>query len=142
MRESDSTPTGDLKTSAPSVGRKEFLTAAGAVALWAAAPDCNVVRSYFRDFDLILDGGACRVGVESTIVDLSHGAPRILRPGGVTREAIEACLGREVPHVRDDAVRVPGTLRSHYAPRAEVRLVSRSELSAAVAFWTAFQLSV
>ncbi len=82
--------------------------------------------------ELILDGGACRVGVESTIVDVSRGAPRILRPGGVTREAIEECLGVPVPLAQDPSVRVPGSLASHYAPRAEVRAVARRDVEAEV----------
>jgi L-threonylcarbamoyladenylate synthase len=74
------------------------------------------------DVDLILDGGACRVGVESTIVDCSRPQPAILRLGGLPRERIEELLGRPVP-IRDAGeVRAPGTLESHYAPRAHVEL--------------------
>ena len=72
------------------------------------------------DVDFILDGGPCAVGVESTIVDLSSGAPRILRPGGVTREALQEALGREVPVVAGGPVRAPGQMDTHYAPRAKV----------------------
>jgi L-threonylcarbamoyladenylate synthase len=69
--------------------------------------------------DYILDGGACTVGVESTIVDLSRGRAVLLRPGGLAREAIEAITG---PLAAPDAEApaAPGTLASHYAPRAEV----------------------
>lgn len=77
--------------------------------------------------DLVLDGGPCEVGVESTIVDLSAGAPRLLRPGGIAREAIEAVLGTPLA-IGGGAVRAPGTLASHYAPHAEVRAVDASEL--------------
>jgi L-threonylcarbamoyladenylate synthase len=69
--------------------------------------------------DLVLDGGPSRVGIESTIVDLS-GEPRLLRPGAVTREALEEVLG---PLAIGGAVRAPGTHASHYAPRAELRAV-------------------
>jgi L-threonylcarbamoyladenylate synthase len=76
--------------------------------------------------DRILDGGACDVGVESTIVDLSGNAPQILRPGGVSREAIERVLGTaSLIHskVRSDTPRVSGSLESHYAPRAKAVLL-------------------
>ena len=79
------------------------------------------------EVDYVLDGGACSVGVESTIVDLSRGEPVVLRPGGLPIDDIERVLGRRVS-VRDDpAVRVPGQLASHYAPRAGVVVVSNPE---------------
>jgi len=77
--------------------------------------------------DLILDGGAVDVGVESTIVACFE-APVLLRPGGLPREAIERVLGRPLQRLPDDAVNdsaqplAPGMLASHYAPRAPVRL--------------------
>ncbi len=75
--------------------------------------------------DLIVDGGATPVGVESTIV-ACLGEPVLLRPGGVPRQAIERALGRPLadPAVTgaDDAVLAPGMLASHYAPRAPLRL--------------------
>ena len=71
---------------------------------------------------LILDGGPCAVGLESTIVSCLE-APRLLRPGGVDRKAVEVVLGRALdeaePH---DGVVAPGMLASHYAPRARLRL--------------------
>jgi L-threonylcarbamoyladenylate synthase len=79
--------------------------------------------------DFILDGGSCSVGVESTIVDLSSGDPAILRPGGVTREQLEAVLGRPVPLRHGGPVRAPGQHALHYAPRAEVILVQPSDLA-------------
>ncbi len=78
--------------------------------------------------DLILDGGPCRVGVESTILDLSGSEPRILRPGGVTREAIEEAIGTPVATGSTQGVRAPGTLASHYSPRAQVRAVAPERL--------------
>jgi L-threonylcarbamoyladenylate synthase len=70
-----------------------------------------------------LDGGACAVGVESTVVALLEGPPRLLRPGAVTREVLEALLGPL--GVADDHVhRSPGRLLRHYAPRAPVRLAA------------------
>ncbi|MBV8600763.1 MAG: Sua5/YciO/YrdC/YwlC family protein, partial [Candidatus Eremiobacteraeota bacterium] len=71
--------------------------------------------------DMIVDAGPATVGVESTIVDLAHGAAAILRPGAVTREQLEATIG-PVRASGDESVRVPGSLPSHYAPRATVEL--------------------
>lgn len=70
----------------------------------------------------VLDGGDCDVGIESTIVDCTRLPPALLRPGGVPRAAIEALLGQ--PLAAPDAMRprASGTLASHYAPRARVRL--------------------
>ena len=70
----------------------------------------------------ILDGGACEVGLESTIVDLSRGVPVLLRPGAVTREDIARVMGMD-PRDRDlDAPRASGTLAAHYAPRTAMAL--------------------
>jgi len=81
----------------------------------------------------VLDGGPCRVGIESTIVDWSTDAPSILRLGGVPRETIEQLLGCTVP-VRDDgSVRAPGTMASHYAPRTRVEVVAGADLRARAA---------
>jgi L-threonylcarbamoyladenylate synthase len=79
------------------------------------------------DVDLLLDGGPCTVGVESTIVDLSSGEPAILRPGGLAAEEVERVLGRPVPVRASSSVRVSGSLASHYAPRAGVTLVEAPE---------------
>jgi L-threonylcarbamoyladenylate synthase len=73
-----------------------------------------------KDVDLVLDGGACSVGVESTIIDCS-GEPAILRPGGITREQIERVIG---PIGLGGTTRAPGTLATHYAPRARVVLAT------------------
>ncbi|WP_407524843.1 L-threonylcarbamoyladenylate synthase [Methylobacterium oryzisoli] len=71
----------------------------------------------------VLDGGTCPVGVESTIVACLDGTPRLLRPGGVPREAIEAVLGRALHRPAEGPAPLsPGLLASHYAPRAGVRL--------------------
>ena len=72
--------------------------------------------------DAVLDGGATAVGVESTVVSCL-GAPTLLRPGGVARDAIEAVLGRRLAAPASGGPTVaPGMLRSHYAPRAVMRL--------------------
>ncbi|MFX0546813.1 L-threonylcarbamoyladenylate synthase [Roseovarius sp. S1116L3] len=70
----------------------------------------------------ILDGGACDVGVESTILGLT-GAPTLLRPGGLPAEALEAALGAPLAlRAAGDAITAPGQLSSHYAPNAPMRL--------------------
>ena len=79
---------------------------------------------------LILDGGPCLVGVESTVLDLTASTPTLLRPGGATREAIEAVIGAiavsdAIPS-GDSARKSPGQLESHYAPARPVRLGATS----------------
>lgn len=71
---------------------------------------------------MILDGGACPVGIESTVLDLSGGTPKLLRPGAVTAEAIEAEIGPLSYGDGGDGVRAPGQLESHYAPKTPLRL--------------------
>jgi L-threonylcarbamoyladenylate synthase len=89
------------------------------------------VHSEFGDnAPMILDGGPCRLGIESTIVDLSRGAPAILRPGAITADDIFRALG-EPPAavVVANAPRVSGSLAAHYAPRTPLRLVSGDALA-------------
>ena len=88
--------------------------------------------------DAIVDGGPCRVGVESTIIDLSGERPRLLRPGGITPEQLSEVLGEiEVDKAvtsqlgKDDVVRAPGMKYRHYAPTAPVVIVSGSREAAA-----------
>ncbi len=81
---------------------------------------------------LVLDGGPCPVGIESTIVDCSRGRPVLLRPGVLTRAALEAVLGQPLQAADADAPRAPGTLAAHYAPRARLRLLPADELAAAL----------
>jgi L-threonylcarbamoyladenylate synthase len=78
--------------------------------------------------DAVLDGGASQVGVESTIVACLGGTPRLLRPGGVPREAIEALIGMRLESGPEGGGNplAPGMLASHYAPRARVRLNATS----------------
>lgn len=73
------------------------------------------------DVDLVLDGGPCRVGVESTIVDCTGPSVAVLRPGGVPVEVLEDVLGAPVARsARPDAPAAPGTLPAHYSPRSRV----------------------
>lgn len=80
---------------------------------------------------LVLDGGPCQVGIESTIVDCTRGVPVLLRPGGITREQIQQACGIK-PLSRDDlpslTPRASGTLEAHYAPNAKVRLMDAKAL--------------
>ncbi len=81
---------------------------------------------------LILDGGPCAVGIESTILDLSGGEPRILRPGMLDAAAIAAVLGVTPEFgATQNAPRVSGSLEAHYAPITPLRLVPEAELAAA-----------
>jgi len=83
--------------------------------------------------DLILDGGACPVGIESTIVDLSGAQPTLLRPGSVTRMALEQALGTPVADPDADAPRASGTLERHYAPRTPLEVVPVDRLGSRLA---------
>ena len=80
----------------------------------------------------VLDGGACEVGIESSIVDCSRGHPVLLRPGAVTRAQIEAAAGEPLHAPDADAPRAPGTLAAHYAPDAVLRLMPTPMLRAAL----------
>ncbi len=96
------------------------------------------VQGEFGDDLLILDGGSCSVGIESTIIDCTRGAPVLLRPGAITPEQLQAECGLRVLSKDElDASSAPapkasGTLDSHYAPRARVRLMIAGDLQRAV----------
>jgi L-threonylcarbamoyladenylate synthase len=93
------------------------------------------VRAEFGEALLVLDGGPCRVGIESTIVDCTRGAPVLLRPGVLTREQLEAACGerlRTPDEMAQAAPRASGTLESHYAPNARVRLMDAEALQTAL----------
>ncbi len=84
---------------------------------------------------LILDGGSCDIGVESTVVDLCHGDPVILRPGGITKDMLESVLCTEIqiagsvlrPLGKDEKALSPGMRYRHYAPSGNITLVEGSE---------------
>jgi L-threonylcarbamoyladenylate synthase len=81
------------------------------------------LRDHLADGDLILDGGTCDVGVESTIIDCTGDTPKILRPGAITAQMIAESTGLEVVGVvEESAIRVSGSLEAHYAPAATVVL--------------------
>ena len=81
------------------------------------------------DVDVVLDGGPCAVGLESTIVDCTRGTLRLLRVGGITREALEVLTGGPISVTSAGEVAAPGTLEHHYAPRATVELVAAVDVA-------------
>ena len=98
----------------------------------------HVLHDHDGRIDAVVDGGSCRVGVESTIVDLTGDRPRLLRPGGVTPEELMAVLGDLVIDKavtaqidKDAVVKAPGMKYKHYAPDCDVVIVSGSREKAA-----------
>ena len=96
------------------------------------------VQQEFGDDLLVLDGGPCAVGIESSIVDCTRGQPVLLRPGVLTRAQLEAACGEpvldqdELQQLAGDAPRAPGTLAAHYAPNARVRLMRADAIQTAL----------
>ena len=94
------------------------------------------VRQEFGDALMVLDGGPCAVGIESSIVDCTRSAPVLLRPGVLTLEQLSAACGQPVLRAEDaiesNAPRAPGTLDSHYAPNAKVRLMEAKAIQTAL----------
>ena len=93
------------------------------------------VAAEFGDDLLVLDGGACGVGIESAIVDCTRPAPALLRPGQLGRAAIEAAAGCRLlskEELNTPAPQAPGTLLAHYAPKAKLRLMDAAQLRAAL----------
>jgi L-threonylcarbamoyladenylate synthase len=85
------------------------------------------LKDYLSPHDLILDGGQCLVGVESTIIDCTKETPFILRPGAITTEMIEESTGLITLINKDNQIRVSGSLDSHYSPKAKVVLDAIAE---------------
>jgi len=85
------------------------------------------LKDYLRPQDLILDGGQCLVGVESTIIDCTKQTPFILRPGAITSAMIEESTGLIALTNNDGSIRVSGALDSHYSPKAKVVLDAIAE---------------
>ena len=94
----------------------------GHVSPTTAAAVQEEIGAYLSAQDLILDGGAAQVGLESTIIDCTGDAPRILRPGAITQEMIEKATGMQVSGDIDANIRVSGSLEKHYAPNAQILL--------------------
>ena len=111
---------GGLGIAAPSANRFGHVSPTTAQAVQ------DEIGNYLEQLDLILDGGPSSVGVESTIIDCTSDAPRILRPGAITIEMIEECTGLKV-FTAITNIRVSGSLENHYAPEASVFLNRRPE---------------
>ena len=99
----------------------------GHVSPTSAAAVVEEIGKYLTKEDLVLDGGPCHVGVESTIIDCTGASPRILRPGAISESMIEECVGLPVLAGNlltkgAEDIRVSGSLENHYAPAAKVLL--------------------
>ena len=95
----------------------------GHVSPTTAAAVVEELADYLSKDDLVLDGGACAVGVESTIIDCTGLLPRVLRPGAITTAMIEIVTGLKALNIDgQDEIRVSGSLENHYAPAAKVLL--------------------
>ena len=123
-------PTLAIRVPAHPVARQLLKTFSGPVAAPSANPSgrispteaAHVYAGLSGRIEAILDGGACDVGVESTILGLA-GDVTLLRPGGLPREALEQALGHPLAsHGENDALTAPGQMTSHYAPGAPLRL--------------------
>jgi len=108
--------TGGFGVAAPSANRFGHVSPTTAQAVQ------EELGQYLLVGDQIIDGGACAVGVESTIIDCTGEAPAILRPGAVTVEMIERSTGLRVVDNKEQIIRVSGSLENHYAPEAHVFL--------------------
>jgi L-threonylcarbamoyladenylate synthase len=110
----------DSAIAAPSANRFGHVSPTTALAVSAE------LRHYLRKDDLILNGGSCSLGVESTIIDCTGTSPRILRPGAITEEMIVEVTGMELSSKvginKASEIRVSGSLESHYSPLATVLL--------------------
>jgi L-threonylcarbamoyladenylate synthase len=100
----------------------------GAVSPTTAEAVGEELGDYLDSADLVLDGGQSLVGIESTIIDCTGLAPRVLRPGAITEEMIEQSLEKNVENFEGKSeVKAPGLLDSHYAPKALISLNSFAE---------------
>jgi len=126
-------PTLGLRSPAHPVARALLARCAALGVAGIAAPSANRfgrisptraahVAAEFGPDLVVLDGGDCALGIESAIVDCSAGEPVLLRPGTLARAEIERALGRPLAGLGAITARAPGTLESHYAPRARLRL--------------------
>lgn len=93
----------------------------------------HVKQDLGSDVDFVIEGGYCDVGIESTILDISSGEPRILRLGAITPAQIEQVLGIKLSALKTpSSIRVPGALAQHYAPRAGFSMVAAADLAKAI----------
>ena len=106
---------GGMGVAAPSANRFGHVSPTTATAV------IDELGDYLSKDDLVLDGGACEVGVESTIIDCTGAAPTVLRPGAISKRMIQNCTGLPVT-ANTSGIRVSGSLENHYAPNAKVYL--------------------
>jgi L-threonylcarbamoyladenylate synthase len=107
---------GVLAIAAPSANRFGHVSPTNALAVQ------EEIGAYLSAQDLILDGGPAQVGLESTIIDCTGVAPRILRPGAISQAMIEEATGMELSEENFSEIRVSGSLEKHYAPNAKIIL--------------------
>jgi L-threonylcarbamoyladenylate synthase len=117
---------GGLGVAAPSANRF------GKVSPTTADAVFEELSGYLSPADLILDGGPCQVGVESTIINCTQDLPKILRPGAITATMISDLIGLQVNQMATGSnkptIKAPGLLQSHYAPKAKVFLSTTPNL--------------
>lgn len=92
----------------------------------------HVYQELGETVDLILEGGDCHFGIESTIVDLTAEKPRILRPGSITEEQIREVLGLDLSPTTHQTPRVSGALLNHYAPQTSLQIVNKEQLESVI----------
>lgn len=134
-------PTIGLRCPAHAVARALLMRCAALGVAGVAAPSANRfghlsptraahVVDEFGSGLFVLDGGDCRHGIESAIVDCSGPEPMLLRPGTILRTEIERVLGLPLAASAKSAARAPGMLTAHYAPRARLRIARGTDLAA------------
>lgn len=94
----------------------------------SATTALHVQQELGGEVDVILDGGACPLGIESTIVSFLNGSPRLLRPGAITPTMLAETLGRPLTAVGGPTVRAPGSHAAHYAPATPMALLATPQL--------------
>lgn len=125
-----------LRVPSHPVARRVLAAFGGALAAPSAnrfgrvSPTCaaHVVAEFGDEVPIVLDGGDCEIGIESTIVEVTERGARILRPGRLSAADLAAVIGSEPAGAGECSPRVPGSLRAHYAPRTPVKLVPREVL--------------
>jgi L-threonylcarbamoyladenylate synthase len=119
---------GVLGVAAPSANRFGRVSPTTAAHVRGEFPAVDTADAPADNAVLVLDGGPCAVGIESTIVDCTRERPVLLRPGKIDRDDIERVLGVTLGTRDAHSARASGTLEAHYAPRARVRLMSAAQM--------------
>jgi L-threonylcarbamoyladenylate synthase len=115
----------------------------GAVSPTTAEAVGEELGNYLDSEDLVLDGGQCLVGIESTIIDCTGLEPKVLRPGAITEEMIAQFLDYETENTEGKSeIKAPGLLDSHYAPKAEISLNAVAEPGEGFLAFSKFQTPI